>query len=164
MDHSPTISRRTFLQGSSALLGSYLLATPSPTRAAGRLELDFRGGIPREVSFRRASGASVVDDDTRLRNVPRDTPRFPLWQGAPLGLLIEGEASNLIAFASRPNQRGWVTSGGVSLATVSTAAPDGRSLKQSDGSTVLNGRLIEMLLNSISKPSTVVLKKLKYLS
>ncbi len=129
MYDSPTISRRTFLQGSSALLGGCLLASPSSTRAATRaatrLDLDFRGGIPPGVTFRRASGASVVDDDARLRQVARDAPRFPTWQGAPLGLLIEGEASNLIAFASRPNQRGWVTSGGVSLATVSTPSPDG---------------------------------------
>ncbi|WP_428826558.1 family 16 glycosylhydrolase [Azonexus sp. IMCC34842] len=123
----PGVSRRNFLQGSGALLGSCLLAPAGPVWAASpTLAFDFRGSVPAGVSFRRASPASLADGP-RLRNLPADTPRFPLRQGAPLGLLIEGEANNLIDNASRPNLRGWSVGGDVTVAASPDLAPDGSS-------------------------------------
>ncbi|UCV24547.1 glycoside hydrolase family 16 protein [Ferribacterium limneticum] len=124
-DEPPTLSRRDFLQGSGALLGSCLLAPAGMAWAASPiLALDFRGSIPSGVSYRRASPASLADG-AQLRTLPPNTPRFPLRQGKPLGLLIEGAASNLIANAARPDRPGWSAGGGVIVAAGTDLAPDG---------------------------------------
>lgn len=125
MNETPALSRRTFLQGGSALLGSSLLGTPGWAWAATpTLNLDFRGKLPAGVSFRRASAATLTNG-TQLRIVPTDTPRFAMLQAAPLGLLIEGEARNLIENASRPDRRGWSAGGDVNIVAGTDLAPDG---------------------------------------
>lgn len=127
IDEPPRLSRRVFLQGGGALLGGCLLGSAGAALAAGQpLELDFRGRLPSGVSFRRASDASLADE-AGLRYLPPNAPRFPLRQGAPLGLLIEGEAGNLIENASRPDRAGWSAGGGVSVAGAAESAPDGGS-------------------------------------
>lgn len=127
MDDPRGLSRRTFLQGSGALLGSCLLLQAHPAWAAvPTLDLDFRGSVPAGVSFRRTTAASLTDGP-HLRTLPPNTPRFPLHRGAALGLLIEGEASNLIENASRANGRGWSTGGSVIVAASPEIAPDGSS-------------------------------------
>lgn len=121
----PAVSRRGFLQGSGALLGSCLLPPVATAWAASpTLALDFRGSIPPAVTFRRASPASLADS-AQLRTLPAHAPRFPLRRGAPLGLLIEGAASNLVANASRPDRPGWTAGGGVIVAASTDLAPDG---------------------------------------
>lgn len=125
MDKQPVFSRRAFLQGSGALLGGCLLAPVGSARAASlSLNLDFRGSIPSGVSFRRSSVASVVDG-AQLRFLATNVPRFSTRQGAVLGLLIEGEAGNLIDNASRPDRRGWSASSGMVAAAAAERAPDG---------------------------------------
>lgn len=125
MEKKDGLSRRAFLQSSGALVGSCLLGAAGSVQAATLLEMDFRGSLPYGVSFRRSSGASVADDG-RVRFVPVDVPRFPLRQGAPQGLLIEGEASNLIKYASRPADSGWSRGGGVNVTAAAELDPDGR--------------------------------------
>lgn len=127
MDGKLRLTRRAFLQESGALVGGCLLPAAGTAEAATVvLDLDFRGRIPAGVSFRRASPASLADGG-RVRTLPPDTPRFPTSGGVPLGLLIEGEATNLIAYASRPNQTGWSSGGGVYVTPTADTAPDGRT-------------------------------------
>jgi len=127
MDDSRGLSRRVFLQGSSALLGNCLLIPAIPAWAAvPALTMDFRGRLPSGISFRRASAATLTDG-SHMRTLPSNAPRFPVREGTPLGLLIEGETSNLIENASRPNGPGWSTGGGVTVAASTDLAPDGRS-------------------------------------
>lgn len=125
MEKKQGLSRRDFLQGSGALVGSCLLSSAGPVQAATLLQLDFRGSLPYGVSFRRSSSATLAEA-ARVRYVAPETPRFPLRQGVPLGLLIEGDARNLIANASRPNSTGWSSGGGVVVSSAAELAPDGR--------------------------------------
>lgn len=126
-DEAAALSRRNFLQGSGALLGSCLLVPAGTAWAASpTLALDFRGSLPSGVTYRRSSPASLADG-AQLRFLPPNAPRFPLHQGAPLGLLIEGAASNLIANASRPDRPGWSAGGSVIVAAGTDRAPDGSS-------------------------------------
>lgn len=125
MEKKEGVSRREFLQGSGALVGSCLLTSAGSVQAATLLQLDFRGSVPYGVSFRRSSSATLAEG-AAVRYLPPNTPRFPLRQGMPLGLLIEGAASNLIANASRPASAGWYSGGGVTVASAAEVAPDGR--------------------------------------
>jgi len=125
MNEQEGLSRRAFLQGSGAVFGSCLLSSPGAAWAQTPvLDLDFRGQIPAGVGYRRDSPATLFDRG-RLRSLAANAPRFPTLQGLPLGLLIEGEASNLIENASRPDRRGWSIGGGVSLSATADSAPDG---------------------------------------
>ncbi|PKO33209.1 MAG: hypothetical protein CVU34_14360 [Betaproteobacteria bacterium HGW-Betaproteobacteria-7] len=120
----PALSRRNFLQGSGVLLGGCLLTPATVWAATPTLAFDFRGGLPPGVSYQRASPASLADG-VQLRILPVDAPRFPRRSGAPLGLLIEGAASNLIVNASRPDGPGWAVGGGVTVTAANEPAPDG---------------------------------------
>jgi hypothetical protein len=116
--------RRDLLQAAT-LLGSTALFRSGPVWASvPTLALDFRGSVPAGVSFRRASAASLVNDQ-QLRMLPADTPRFPEQGSAVTGLLIEGAASNLIDNASRPDSRGWSRGGSVNVSPSQLSAPDG---------------------------------------
>jgi beta-glucanase (GH16 family) len=120
----PALSRRNFLQGSGALLGGCLLTPATVWAAMPTLAYDFRGGLPPGISYRRASPASLADG-AQLRTLPIDAPRFPRRRGAPLGLLIEGAASNLIVNSAQMDGPGWAVGGGVTVAAASEPAPDG---------------------------------------
>ncbi|WP_265949540.1 twin-arginine translocation signal domain-containing protein [Dechloromonas sp. A34] len=74
------LSRRSFLQGSGALLGGCLLTPVATWAASPTLALDFRGSLPSAVSYRRASPASLADG-AQLRTLPAHAPRFPLRRG-----------------------------------------------------------------------------------
>jgi len=118
------LGRRDFIRQSGALVGGLALA---PARAqTGDTVLDFRGALPAGVQFRRAGPATFVAPDGVLRSAAADAPRFPGEGGKPLGLLIEGEASNFLINANRPDARGWNPGAGPAASAVGDAsAPDG---------------------------------------
>lgn len=119
-----TLNRRDFMRYSGALAGGVALA-PGTVHAAD-ITMDFRGSVPSGASFRRSGPATVAGDDGVLRYVEADVPRFPRNRGKPLGLLIEGKATNYLANASRPDMKGWNPGSGPSGTMVTGVnAPDG---------------------------------------
>lgn len=120
--HSP--GRRDFMRYSGAIAGGMALV-PAPVQAA-EVVLDFRGSIPAGVRFSRNGPATYSGDDGVLRYVEAEVPRFPKGRGKPLGLLIEGQATNYLPNGSRPDKNGWSPGAGPVGALVSDVnAPDG---------------------------------------
>lgn len=118
-------ARRDFMRQASAVAGG--LALVPGVAHARETVMDFRGALPSGVRFRRASPATVMDEDGSVRSVEQDAPRFPVKDGKPLGLLIEGEATNFLINASRPDASGWNPGSGARAALTGAAinTPDG---------------------------------------
>jgi hypothetical protein len=123
MTQANYMRRRDFMRHSSALAGGVALA---PVMAQeSNVVLDFRGTLPQGVQFRRNGPATFVAADGVLRTAQVNEPRFPGEDGKPLGLLIEGEASNFLINASRPGARGWSPgSGPIAAVSAGDTAPD----------------------------------------
>ena len=117
-------ARRSFIQQSGAVAGSFAFA-PALAQTAD-VVLDFRGTLPAGAQFRRNGTATIVASDGTLRSVQDNVPRFAEEDGKPLGLLIEGETTNFLVNASRPDARGW-NPGAVPIAGAApnVTAPDG---------------------------------------
>jgi len=116
--------RRDFMRYSGALAGGMALV-PGAVRAA-EVAMDFRGSMPPGVQFNRNSPATYAGDDGIVRYVEADVPRFPKIRGKPAGLLIEGQATNYLVNASRPDMKGWSPgSGAAGSMVVGINAPDG---------------------------------------
>ncbi|HTE16086.1 MAG TPA: glycoside hydrolase family 16 protein [Burkholderiales bacterium] len=119
-------ARRGFIQQSGAIAGG-LAFSPALAQPAD-IVLDFRGALPSSVQFRRNGPATFVASDGVLHAVQDNVPRFPDHDGKPLGLLIEGEATNFLVNASRPDARGWSPGAGpIGSAAATVIAPDGRA-------------------------------------
>lgn len=115
--------RRNFMRCSGTLAAGLVLV-PGAAQAAD-VALDFRGRIPPGVRFRRNGPATFIDDGL-LHYVEADVPRFPKEGGKPLGLLIEGGATNYLTHSSRPDMRGWNPGANPAGSIVAGAnAPDG---------------------------------------
>lgn len=97
--------RRDFMRCSGTLAAGLVLV-PGAAHAAD-VALDFRGRIPPGVRFSRNGPATFIGSDGRLHHVDAGVPRFPEKEGRPLGLLIEGAASNYLIHSSRPDMGGW---------------------------------------------------------
>jgi hypothetical protein len=116
--------RRDFMRYSGALAGSAAFS-PGAVHAA-EVVMDFRGRMPSGVQFRRNSPATYSGDDGIVRYVEAEVPRFPKNRGKPAGLLIEGQATNYLINASRPNLKGWSPgSGAIGSLLDGINAPDG---------------------------------------
>lgn len=116
--------RRDFIRYSGAIAGG--MAFAPGTGHAAEVSMDFRGRMPSGVQFRRNSAATYAGDDGIVRYVEADVPRFPKTRGKPAGLLIEGQATNYLANASRPDMKGWNPgSGTAGTMVVGINAPDG---------------------------------------
>lgn len=117
--------RRDFMWRSGVVAGGLALA-PRLAHSAD-VRMDFRGALPAGVRFRRAGPATLIGDDGMVQSVAADVPRFPKDNDKSLGLLIEGEATNHLINASRPDRRGWNPGAGpMATVTTDTHAPDGR--------------------------------------
>lgn len=117
-------ARRAFIQQSGAIAGSLAIA-PAVSQSTD-IVLDFRGRLPDEVKFLRNGPATLISPDGAVRTVQENVPRFPEADGKPLGLLIEGEATNFLVNASRPDARGWSPGAGpTAAANAAITAPDG---------------------------------------
>jgi hypothetical protein len=103
------LDRRSLLAGAGSVIGLSLLGRPAGGTEPPLL-LDFRGRIPREVSFRRASQATLVDEPGRVQTLAADVPRFPQQDGKVRGLLIDGptdgQAADEVTFPARLLQSG----------------------------------------------------------
>ncbi len=97
---------------------------PGPT-----LDLDFTRGDATGIRVERATPGTYVDDTGVIRLAAADTPRFdhdPMT-GAPLGLLVEGDRTNILRGRSAELEFGpaWFSNGNTEIAVDVAIAPDG---------------------------------------
>ncbi|MFT3735056.1 MAG: glycoside hydrolase family 16 protein [Rhodocyclaceae bacterium] len=121
-DTSLHLPRRDFICRTGAVAGSLWL--PPGVAWAADTVLDFRGGIPEGVRFRRAGTAHYTTAEGLLRHAAVNVPRFPSEAGKALGLLIEGEGRNPLGSAAQA--RAWAAGEGTGVEMVANeTAPDG---------------------------------------
>ncbi|MEI9984570.1 MAG: hypothetical protein WDN69_16015 [Aliidongia sp.] len=110
------------------MTAALVLPRPGSAAARGDLEFDFARGVPDGVSFRRASPAFAEGQGGLLVMAPPDQPRLARdpASGQPVGLLIEGAATNYARQSCNLADRVWQPKGAAkAVAAPEIAAPDG---------------------------------------
>jgi hypothetical protein len=106
-----------------------------PAGDGSTLSLDFTTGtLDPLLTFTRSSSGTYLGSDGLVKTAGSNVARFDYdTSGTPLGLLIEGSTTNLLAHTERldeaqvSTEQYWITTYGVTGVTAATTGPDGVS-------------------------------------
>lgn len=98
------------------------------------LSLDFTAmsGLDSRFTFSRASTATFINSSGLVESASTNVPRFDHDPStlAPRGLLVEGQATNLITNSQNWNSTGWSGASGVTVSETGSGSPQGLANSQ----------------------------------
>jgi hypothetical protein len=106
------------------------MSLPIMSATAGERTLDFRGAMPAGLTFSRASTGWATNAAGLLVEYAASVPRIDYNPATltPLGLLREGQSTNLITYSQALlNNPPWTPLGSATLADNQATAPDGNN-------------------------------------
>lgn len=115
-DTGKNLTMQVMWMGTAGSLWSGVTISPAPVGSSLGAEIfyDFTlGAIPDGLTFSSSGNGSYVNDAGELVTASRNEPRFDydLITHAPLGLLIEPEATNLFVRSNEPTSTYWSIAG-----------------------------------------------------